>query len=214
MISARLNAGSEILLLAPVRGLEEDARKVPGALEPFGPEAIGAGVASEELKGLVRYFVGAAAEPVVPLAPTELSEVRGLARFGEVRVPNPSFLQALEWGRGHNVPVAALDPDEEASAELFTEHIGYVELVRRTVREHRLGRSPPATSSADAFALAWDGSIAGGSGSRRLAAARDEHLAAETRRLSEGRRRVAVVVDRERFDSVRARLSARPVPGA
>jgi len=210
VISATVETGASVLLLAPVRGLVSDARQVPPALEAFRPEAIGAGVAAEELRGLVEYFVDAPAEPVVPLAPTELSEVRGLSRFGEVRVPNPAFLEALDWGRAHGAAVRALDPTEEEAAALFTEHIGYVELVRRTVREHRLGRTPPTPSSADAFALAWDRSIGGGRGSKELAAARDEYLVREARRMGEGRRRVAVIVDRERYDSVHARLAAAP----
>jgi len=214
VISSTLETGASVLLLAPVRGLLADARQVPPALDAFRPEVIGAGVAVEELRGLVEYFVDAPAEPVVPLAPTELNEVRGLARFGEVRVPNPAFLEALEWGRTHGAAVRALDPTEEEAAALFTEHIGYVELVRRTVREHRLGRTPPTPSSADAFALAWDRSIGGGRGSRELAAARDEYLVREARRMGEGRRRIAVIVDRERYDSVHARLGAVASPPA
>jgi hypothetical protein len=210
VISSTVRAGPEFLILGPVRGLTADAREIPAALEAFRPEAVGAGVAAEELHGLVEYFVDAPAEPVVPLAPTELSEVRGLARFGEVRVPNPAFLEALAWGRSRGVPVAPLDPTEDEAAGLFTEHIGYFELVRRTVREHRLARAPPTPSSADAFALSWDQTIAGGRGSRKLAAARDDHLVRAARRLAEGHRRLALVVDRERYDSVRTRLAASP----
>jgi hypothetical protein len=208
VISSTVSVGGSLLLLGPVRGLVADAVAVRGALEAFGPEAIGAGVAPEELAGLVEYFGDVPAEPVVPLATTELSEVRGLTRFGEVQVPNPAFLAALAWGRAAGVPVSALDPGEEEAASLFTEHISYVELVRRTVREHRLGRSPPTPSSADEFALRWDGSIGGGRGSRRLAAARDGHLAAQARQLAEGRQRLAVVVDRERYASVHAQLGS------
>ncbi len=214
MIASTVSAGGTFLLLGPVRGLASDALAIAPALDGFAPEAIGAGVAAEELHGLVEYFVDAPAEPVVPLTPVELSEVRGLCRFGEVRVPNPAFLEALAWGGARGVAVSSLDPNEEESADLFTEHIGYVELVRRTVREHRLGRSPPKPSSADAFALSWDRSVAGGRGSRRLAAARDDHLATQAHRLAQGRRRVAVVVDRERFASVRDRLGGASGPAA
>ena len=196
-----------MLLLAPVRGLEEEARAAVASLDAFGPEVVGAGVAAEELDGLVTYFVNAPAEPIVPLATAELSEVRGLCRFGEVRVPNPAFLEAIAWGRDRGVAFAPLDPDEERSADLFRENIGYWELVRRTLREHRLGRSPPTPSSADAYALTWDRTVAGGRGSRRLAAARDRHLAEGARRLAQGRRRVAGLVDRERFERVRDLLT-------
>ena len=206
MISSTVTFGPTALLLGPVRGFRPDAAAVRVALEAFRPEAVGAGIAADELRGLVEYFGDVPAEPVVPLAPTELSELRGLCRFGEVQVPNPAFLEALAFGRAAGITVTALDPNEEEAATLFTEHIGYVELVRRTVREHRLDRSPPTPSSADAYALAWNRSVAGGRGSRRLAAARDDHLVREARRLAEGRRQVALVVDRERYDSVRTRL--------
>jgi len=135
VISATLDVGASLLLLAPVRGLEEEARAAVASLDAFAPEALGAGVAAEELEGLVTYFVNSAAEPIVPLATAELSEVRGLCRFGQVRVPNPAFLEAIAWGRDRAIPFAPLDPDEERSADLFRENIGYWELVRRTLRD-------------------------------------------------------------------------------
>jgi hypothetical protein len=206
VISARLSAGTDLLLLAPVRGLSSEIPPLTRALEEFVPAAIGLGLSAEELRGLVDYFIVADGEPVVSLTTNEFNEVRGLVRFGEVRVPNPSFVEVLRWGHRRSVPVAALDPSEEGAADLFTEHIGYLELVRRTVRERRAGRDPPTPSTPDAFAIEWERRIGRGRGSRALARARDSHLADETRTLAAGRARLAVVIDRERFDSVRSLL--------
>ncbi len=206
MISARVVAGADVLLLAPVRGLVAEVRPVLDGLAAFRPDAVGLGVSAEDLRGFVDYFVLADAEPVVPLTGNETNEVRGLVRFGEVRVPNPSFVEVVGWGQANGVPVAPLDPDEEEAANLFTQNIGYVELVRRTVAERKVGRSPPTPPTPDAYALAWDKQVAGGRGSRAYARAKDHHLAEEARRLAQGRGRVAVVVDRERFDGVRAEL--------
>jgi hypothetical protein len=216
VISERVPAdGPALLLLAPVRGLTSEVAPLLAALEGHAPEAVGLGLSGEETQGLLDYFVLADAEPIVPLSSMEMSEVRALARFGEVRVPNPAFIEVLRWGRARSVPIEALDPDDERSASLFAEHIGYVELVRRTVREHRISRSPPTPSSADEFAVRWDREISSGRGSREFARARDRHLARAVRRLGLGRSRTAVVVDRERFEDVRAILrdGARPAMG-
>ena len=207
MISTRIPPDRSILLLAPVRGLSAEVAPTIVALAEFRPELIGLGLSAEELHGLLDYFVLSEAEPIVPLSPTETSEVRGLSRFGEVRVPNPTFVEVVRWGRERSIPVESLDPTDEESAHLFAEHIGYVELVRRTVRERRISRHPPAPSSADEFALAWDREVASGRGSRGLAGARDRHLVREVGRLRRERSRTAVVVDRERFDAVRAYLT-------
>jgi hypothetical protein len=210
VISARVTSGSEFLLLAPVRGLAEEVPRVLDALHQFRPAAIGLGLSTDELRAFTEYFVVSEADPIVPLTTNEASEVRGLSRFGEVRVPNPSYVELLRWANGTELPVVALDPSDERTATLFTEHIGYVELVRRTVKERAVSRRPPTPATADEFALAWDREVASGRGSREFAAARDRHLVRGARALAEGKGRVALVVDRERFESVRSLLAGDP----
>lgn len=211
MKSEPLGPGGEVLLLAPVRGLVSEVGPLLSAIADYAPDAVGVGLSADELAGLVEYFVRSDGDPVVPLTSTETSEVRGLSRFGEVRVPNPAYVELLRWADGRGLPVAPLDPSDDRTARLFTEHIGYVELVRRTVRERAVSRKPPTPSTADEFALAWDREVAGGRGSRDFARARDRHLVRTARQLAEVRGRIAVVVDRERFDLVRA-LFAGAVP--
>ena len=214
MISARFENAPGLLLVAPVRGLSSEVPRVLAELEAFGPQVVGLGLSSEELRSLYDYFVAAEGEPVVPLTNNETSEVRGLVRFGEVRVPNPSFVEVLRWASYHGVPTEPLDPDEDATAELFAEHIGYVELVRRTVRERRVARSPPAPSSPDEFALEWDREVAAGRGSRDYAEARDRHLVSRLAPIVADRGSLAVVVDRERFDSIKGLLTSGPSANA
>ncbi len=210
MIAERVRGAGDLLLIGAVRGLESESAPLLTALDGFAPGAVGVGLSAEEARGLRDYFVTSEAEPVVPLTANESAEVRGLVRFGVVRVPNPTFVDLLGWAERRALRVEPLDPGEDVSAELFSEHIGYVELVRRTVRERSVGRRPPATSTADEFALAWDREVAGGRGSRAFARSRDEHLVRGALRLGSQVGRVGVVVDRERFPTVLALLRAPP----
>jgi len=210
VITAKFETAPGILLLAPVRGLLSEVPRVLFELEGFAPARVGLGLSSDELRSVHDYFVAADAEPVVPLTSNETSEVRGLVRFGEVRVPNPSFVEVLRWAWARGVPTEPLDPDDERTAALFAEHIGYVELVRRTVRERRISRSPPSPSTPDEFALQWDREVASGRGSRDFAEARDQHLVSRLPSLVADGSRLAVVVDRERFDSIRRLLTQGP----
>jgi len=207
VITERFYGPPKILLLAPVRGLTSEVARVVSELESFAPARIGLGISGGELQSLHDYFVASEAEPVVPLTSNEASEVRGLVRFGEVRVPNPSFVEVLRWAAARGIATVALDADDDRAAALFAEHIGYLELVRRTVRERRVSRSPPTPSSPDAFALQWDREVASGRGSRNFAAARDLYLAGQVSPLTADGQPLAVLVDRERFDSVRRLLA-------
>ena len=206
MISARLSRERPVVLFGPVRGLEGEAFQLVEAIAALAPDAVGLGLSPEEMRGLVTYFVEAEAEPFVPLTGPESSEVRGLVRFGAVRVPNPSFVEVLRWAAATGTWVGGLDPNDERSASLFTENIGYLELVRRPVAERRVTRAPPTPSTPDEFALSWDRASGKGRGSQAFARARDGHFVREAAELTRTRGRVALVVDRERFDSVRGLL--------
>jgi hypothetical protein len=207
VITARFPNAPGVLLIAPVRGLVSEVPRLLAELDAFAPAQVGLGLSPSELASLYDYFVVAEAEPVVPLTGNETSEVRGLVRFGEVRVPNPSYVELLRWAAARGVPTVALDPDDDRTAALFAKHIGYVELVRRTVRERKVSRSPPTPSSPDEFALQWDREVAHGRGSRNFAEERDGYLALQVPALAAARHPFAVVVDRERFDSVRAQIA-------
>jgi hypothetical protein len=208
VITARLSDGGDILLIAPVRGVVSEASAAVRLVQGHAPAAVGFGTSPEELRGLFEYFVRSSAEPIVPLTTAERSEVRGLIRFGEVSVPNPSFLAIARWASSGGILAEGLDPSEDEIATLFADNIGYLELVRRTVRERNVARNPPAPDTPDEFALRWDHHIARGRGSRRFAEARDLYLVRSARRLAASRSRIVVVVDRERFDSVRELFAA------
>jgi hypothetical protein len=207
VIAEAVRTGGDYLVIGAVRGLVADVPPVIARLEGFAPRAVGVGLSFDEMTGLNDHFVNRSFEPLVPLTPHESAEVHGLNRHGEVRVPHPAYVGVLEWAADHSLPVEALEPSDERYATLFTEHIGYFELVRRTPRERRLARSPPESPDADAYAIAWDTTLSDGRGSRAFLRAREEAVAAGARRLAARAGRVALVVDRERFAGVVAALT-------
>lgn len=214
MIAETVRAGGDFLVVGAVRGLLADVSPVIARLESFAPRAVGVGLSFDEMTGLNEHFVRRAYEPLVPLTPHETAEVQGLSRHGEVRVPHPTYVGVLEWAADRSLPVEALEPSDERYATLFTQHIGYFELVRRTLRERRLARSPPERPDADAYAVAWDTTLSEGRGSRAFLRAREETVAAGARRLAARAGRTALVVDRERFDGVVAALTDEAPPEA
>jgi len=208
VIDRTVRDGTAYLVIGSVRGLLSEVPRVLARLDEFAPERTAIGISPDEVEGLRTYFVGTETEPVVPLAPTEAAEVRALTQYGEVRVPNPTYPAILAWGRDRGIPVDPVDPSDDRYAEMFADHIGYTELVRRTLRERRLSKRPPTPSTADEFAVAWGEPPSERGGSARLAESREAHLVAAVRALEGRPSRVAIVVDRERFDGVVAALGS------
>lgn len=195
-----------VTVLGAVRGLVAEGERVRNRLNSLRPAAVGVAISAEELHGLREYFVGGGAEPVVPLATTEAAEIRGLARYGEVSVPNPSVLETIRWSDGAGVPVEPLDPSDDRYASLFANSIGYFELVRRTLRERRLVKRGLSAPDADQFVRTWSDTIEHGAGSRRLRERRDAAVVEASEPLRVRYRPLAVVVDRERFEGLVARF--------
>ncbi len=199
------------LVLGAVRGLAADAERIGPLLDRFAPRAVGLSTSADELTGIDEHFGASPTEPLVPLAPGESAEVRGLAHYGEVRVPNPSFSAALAWGRARSVPVEGVDPSDDAYAEMFADRIGYPDLLRRTLAERRLVRHPPRPPTPDEFALEWAAPVNRGSGSVRLLNDKNAVLVENATKLARRAGRIALVVDRERFDGVLYALRGRSV---
>ena len=207
MIAERLPGRPSILLVGSVRGLADEVGPVLEQLDAFNPEAVAVSLSPEEAETLAQYFVGTWTEPVVPLSASEASHAVGLARIADVQVPAPALLGAVDWATRRSRPFVGVDPPEDAYAEMFAAHIGYFELVRRTLRERTLVKRPPDAETPDEYALAWDQTMRPGSGSEQLARARDDYAATKVRQLGRIHPSVAVVVDRERFESFRTALS-------
>jgi hypothetical protein len=201
-----------LTVLGAVRGLVSEGHRVRDRLGTLQPAAVGIAVSADELRGLRDYFVGGGAEPVVPLATTEAAEVRALARYGEVSVPNPSVLEAIRWSDAAQVPVEPLDPSDDRYASLFANSIGYFELVRRTLRERRLVKRAPEAATADEFVRTWSDTIEHGAGSRRLRQRRDAAVVEAAAPLRGRYQPLVVLVDRERFDGLVTALDGARAP--
>jgi hypothetical protein len=207
VIQTTIARGGGLLVLGAVRGLASEATPVVEQIARFHPSSIAVGISFDELTGLQAHFIGQVAEPLVPLTDSESAEVKGLTRFGEVRVPNPSLCAVLDWAAASGTPVEAVDPSDETYATLFTKHISYLELVRRTVRERKLTRETPKAGTPDEFAANWQASLSPGAGSRAFNSAREAALCESTNELLSRSGKVALLVDRERYDGVVGRLS-------
>ncbi len=211
----RLGADPPTLLVGAVRGLESETRPLLSALEDFAPQEVALSLSEEELASLRSYFPPDGPEPLVPLSPSEMGYARGLCRFGEVRVPSPSFLFTLTWAEARHLPVRSLDPGDEHYSELYVRNIGYFDLLRRNRSERSLARAPPVRPDAEGYAEEWESRLGRSAGSRRLERARagfaSDRVQALRRALGPGGR-LALVVDIERFGSLEPVLSPAP-PG-
>ena len=198
-------------MVGAVRGLVEEAPWVESVLTGSFAGSVALGLSPEDVTALERHFLEPQEEPEVPLSPSETAYARALARFGEVRLPSPSYVAALRWAHVRGIPVAGVDPSSDHYADLFVGSIGATDLLREGFAERSLARAPLSAPSAVELARIWDRRLHPGRGHRKLMEASDgvlvKNLEELARRMGPGAERMALILDVERTDRLLPRLT-------
>lgn len=179
--------GSTVVVVATIQGLEGEAAHVQAAWESLqarghAPSAIALGVPVEDTANLAR--IGASgvdaflAEAEFDTGSYEENLLPHLARFGDVAIPPDDLLLAEELARSHGIPLVAVDLDDDTHADLFTAHIGGMQLLRSQVRMRKLvGGGLDDATTPEELALLWNHAFRDIKGYGAVEAAREEAMA-------------------------------------
>jgi len=193
-------SGSKVFVLETVKGLESEAEKVGKAFREAKPEVVALPISPEELDGLKQLVDGVECD--IGLTNYEEIFARKLAAYGEVRVPPPSYEEAVRLAGEEGVELAALDMDEKIFTDLYVENVTGLELVRYTMRLKRMRKKKFDDLTASEFSKAWDRSMNKTKGFREVERAREEYMARSIRQLARGGKKLLAIVDVERGEGV------------
>jgi hypothetical protein len=205
MRSVEIN-GSTILFLPVVKGLVSEGDTVEKAIDDENPDAIAISISKEELAAL------ATKEDYDKYELSDIEEIYAvlLEKFGEVNVPPPGYVKALDAGTAKNITLVPIDMNEELYTETYCYEIGGLDLIRESMFVKRAHRKRFDFASAGAFAVDWDRKINKPGGFRNLNLKREEHMAEALRKLTGKYHRILAVVEYERAESVEKLLNGKP----
>lgn len=177
-------AGHDVLLLGTVAGFVPDADRVRQAFDAFQPKQLALGVPPEDLAALAALATGPAPQDMAVLDESSEKLLELVGAFGATRIPSPDLEAAQALSVEHDVPLQALDLDDDAHAQVFTTHVKFHHVVQSNVIKGRLLKKGVVGSDAYAVANAWDAAWTRPKGLRRVEAQREEHMADRIRALA------------------------------
>ena len=192
---------SRITVLPVVKGLVSEAESVSKAFSDVRPDAIGVSISREELDGLRKREDYDLYEP----SDLEIIYQAFLERFGEVRLPPPAWVRALEISEKESKAIVPLDMNDQVYTEAYCDKVSTTDMIRESLFARRATGKRYDLSSAAAFAVSWDQRV-NFSGFRELEDAREGHMAGALTNLSRRYRSILAVIEVERCDGVLARL--------
>ncbi|NLU45598.1 MAG: hypothetical protein GXX87_01440 [Euryarchaeota archaeon] len=129
-----------------------------------------------------------------------------LSAFGEVRFPCPAFCRLVDLCEQDGLKPIPLDMTDDEFTDLYTSTVGVTEFIK----EHRLAKKGMKKrfdmSSPEVFVKGWDAYINKVRGYKRLAEAREKHIAEQILDLPRYRRSVMVVAEMERVEGIVKRI--------
>jgi len=197
MIRARAD-GADILILAAVKGLVSEGDAVAAAIREHRPDAVGISVSREELEALRDKRLYDDYE----MSSLEEAYAENLAQFGDVELPAPCYVSALDTCIELNVPLIPLDMNDAEYTEAYCHFVKGGDMVRESLFTRRAGKRRYDMSSAQSFVRDWDRRVNRTKGFRELQRMREEHMAAALRNMTRRHRTVLAVVEAERSDGV------------
>jgi len=198
----------KLYLLGLIKGLTSERKIVRKAYRKFKPNAIALYISEPELLGLQSVLDGKIKR--VPLSRYEEVYARKLAfyaqqdpdKYGEVQVPPPCLMEALELGVKNKIPVVALDMDEKDYANTFVQNVSTMNLVRHSMRFKKLSKKKFKVKTPEEFTLAWDLELTKLKGFRDLEAAREHYIAKRMLELKNKFKCILAILEFERADGI------------
>lgn len=201
-------AAGEIVLVSTVQGLASERDVVQRALDEERPAAVALGVSAESVASLLRYEPELDADLLEDLPEHDFAYSVKLREFGDVDLPPPDLVAAIDWAQAAGVPCHGVDLSEEAYETAFTREVSAWGFLRYGRIQRALARRPPPAADARAFSLAWDARIRKVKGIARVEALREETIARGAAGLARSlAAKVVLIVDAPREAGVSRHLS-------
>ncbi len=196
---------ASIRMLGVVHGLEREGRRVRQAFLGFEPDCCAVGIPTEDIETLRQCRTS---DEAADFDMTSEREVffQHLAAYGTVTVPPADLVAAATLADEEDVPLEAIDLDDEAYTSLFTDEVSLLGLIYNRWRNRRVVKKPFDAASAEVFVMQWDSSFDGTRSFRAIKRAQEKHMADRLWSLAGEFNRILAILPVERFDGVAARL--------
>jgi chemotaxis response regulator CheB len=204
MKSIRIDSSS-LTILPVVKGLASEADEVTKAFEELRPEVIALSISREEMAGLRNR------EDYDKYEPSDLEIIYQafLETFGEVRLPPPAYVRALDISEKNGVPIIPLDMSDEVYTEAYCENVSTGDMIKESFFARRATGKKFDLSSPQAFAVSWDKRVNKAKGFQALEKAREKHIANALSNLSKKYKIALALIEVERADGVIELLESR-----
>ncbi|MEM1514000.1 MAG: hypothetical protein QXW78_02815 [Candidatus Thermoplasmatota archaeon] len=192
--------GKKVYLLPVIRGLAGEGEKVKNLFYEINPDCIAITIADEDLK-----LVGKKIEATSMPAEWQYYLIH-LSRYGEITIPSQDITVADEISKKENVPLIAVDMNDDEYMEKFVEYISLFSLIRYSRKIKRLAKKKFNAKNAEEFVVMWEKELTAIKSFKRLEEEREDTIVKKILDLCNKYEKLLVIVPFEKYESISIKL--------
>lgn len=192
-------SGSILYLEGIVKGLVSESLKVKKRSRDLDFDIGCLPISIEDLRSMIS--LGDLENLDIEMSIPEMAYANNLERFGQVRIPPPSYAVMIHECKRQGKPVEAIDMDDEHYTMAYCKHVSGTNWIMQSFRDKRLLKKNIPGEDPVEFALSWDKEVNKLSGYRELERHREVVMAKNIYRLSK-KGAVYAIVEVERFSGI------------
>jgi pheromone shutdown protein TraB len=190
---------SRLRLLGTIHGLKREGERVRAIFNDVMPDCLAVGIPEEDITTLETCK---SEEIDFETTEDQAYYFDCLTTFGEVRIPPADLVAAYSLAEEYNLPLKALDISDKQYAQLFTNKVSILGLLRASHKNKKIRKQGFIAENAEAFALKWDEYINTTTQFQAIEQERERHMADRAFELTQQYERVLAVLPYPRFDGI------------
>jgi len=193
--------GSMIYILPVIHALQGEEKKVKDAFEKIKPDCVAIAIPPEDLE-----IIGRVDGEEVEMSLQHQYYLLHLSTYGKISLPPRDITLAHEMAVEKNIPLKAIDVDDMEYAELLTQHVSLISLIRHSRKIKKLGKRKFKAKNAEEFVMEWEKEVNSIKDFREMEDKREEKMVDNLIKLCEEYRKILAIFPLEKYEKIVSRL--------
>jgi len=198
-----IRIGKGVVYLLPIiHALKGEEEKVREAFEKIKPDCIAMALPPEDLEMVDKLDKNQDFE----MSLQHQYYLMHLSNYGEISLPPKDIIVAHKMAKEKGIEIKAVDVDDEEYAELLTQHVSLIALIRHSRKIKKMAKKKFRARNAEEFVVEWDREINSIKGFREIEEIRMERMVERISKLGEKHARILAIFPYEKYENMARRL--------
>ena len=186
---------SRIYILPVIHALAGEEKKVEEAFKKIKPDCIAMALPPEDLEIIESMKENQDFE----MSMQHQYYLMRLSQYGKISLPPEDIITAHKLARDNGVAIKPLDVDDGEYADLLTEHVSIIALIRHSRKIKKMRKRKFRATNAEEFVVEWDREINSIKGFRKIEEIRMERMVENLVKLGKKHSRILAIFPYEKY---------------